>query len=371
MKIKIVTFGMAIVFFVLSVAGCQVASLVIYNEQFGRVERPQREWNSLSYQDIAETYPREEVQFPSCGNMLSGYRYGAGNTKGIVVIAHGLGGNSDDYLFFTKHFLDAGWQVFTYDCTGTAESDGVGTLGLYQSAIDLNSALSYIENTDRFAALPICLVGHSWGGYAVAAVLNHDHPRVKAVVSFSGYNDGMEMFTEAGVSSVGSAYYFMYPQLWAIQKELFGDAMNKTAVDGINTSDLPVIVVHGKDDDTVSASKTSIYAHRGEITNPNVEIVYKDGDYGTGHVNVLYSRERQDYVDQCNRALASFLEGKSWSSDEELNRLKLQWAEEFGLDKFKLYELDPALMVQVDNMFDKAGLPRKARRVVMGKKDAP
>jgi fermentation-respiration switch protein FrsA (DUF1100 family) len=195
-------------------------------------------------------------------------------------------------------------------------------------------------------------VGHSWGGYAVAAVLNREHPRVKAVVSFSGYNDGMEMFTEQGVLSVGNAYYLLYPQFWVIQKELFGDTMNKTAVDGINTSDLPVMVVHGKDDDTVSASKTSIYAHRGEITNPHVEIVYQDGDYGTGHINVFYSREREDYVYQCKSALETFLEGKSWSSDDELIGLKLQWAEEFGLDKFKLYELDPALMVRIDNMFD-------------------
>ncbi|MDR1867637.1 MAG: alpha/beta fold hydrolase [Treponema sp.] len=355
MNIKIDAFAMATVCFVLSTAGCQVEALFIYNEQFGRAERPKRAWNSLSYEDIAGTYPRETVQFSSGGNTLTGYRYGVGNnTKGLVVIAHGLGGNSDDYLFFTKHFVDADLQVFTYDCTGTAESEGVGTLGLYQSALDLNSALAYIERTDSFGTLPIFLVGHSWGGYAVAAVLNNEHPRVKAVVSFSGYNDGMEMLSEAGVSLVGNAYYFLYPQLWAIQKALFGDAMNKTAVDGINKSDLPVMVVHGKDDDTVSASKTSIYAHRGEITNPHVEIVYKDGDYGTGHVNVFYSRERQDYADQCKSALESFLADKSWSSDDELNDLKVQWAEEYGLDKFRFYELDSALMTQINDMFNAA-----------------
>ena len=47
-------------------------------------------------------------------------------------------------------------------------SGGSGTRGLAQSALDLDAALTRAEQED----LPILLFGHSWGGYAAAAVLS-------------------------------------------------------------------------------------------------------------------------------------------------------------------------------------------------------
>ena len=38
----------------------------------------------------------------------------------------------------------------------------------------------------------------------------------------------------------------------------------------------------------VPANTTSIYAHREKITNPKVEIIYKDGADATGHEHMTY-----------------------------------------------------------------------------------
>ena len=71
----------------------------------------------------------------------------------------------------TMHFVDSGYSVLTYDATGTGASGGSGTRGLAQSALDLDAALTRAEQED----LPILLFGHSWGGYAAAAVLGGSH----------------------------------------------------------------------------------------------------------------------------------------------------------------------------------------------------
>lgn len=62
--------------------------------------------------------------------------------------------------------------------------------------------LLHVERSDDFNGLPIMPVGHSWGGYAVSAVLNYDH-NINAVVSFSG----SEVFEEQGALIIGNVFY--------------------------------------------------------------------------------------------------------------------------------------------------------------------
>jgi alpha-beta hydrolase superfamily lysophospholipase len=152
---------------------------------------------------------------------------------------------------------------------------------LTQSLVDLDAALIYAKNSSKLNGLPVMLVGHSWGGYAVCAVLNYSHHNISAVASFAGYNNSREVFEEQGTLLVGGIFYILTPQLWAIEKQLFGDTAKLTAIDGINKAGIPVIIVQGSDDDVIPANTTSIYAHRSKITNPLAEIIYRDGQ---GHL---------------------------------------------------------------------------------------
>ncbi|MCM1054417.1 MAG: lysophospholipase [Bacteroides sp.] len=129
----------------------------------------------LRYSDVEDEYSRELLSFRSGENILQGYLYGAENTKGVVVICHGLGGGAEDYLAETLYFVDNGYRVFSYDNTGCYRSEGSNCIGLPQSVIDLDAALTYIEQEPRFNGLPLLLYGHSWGGYAVAAIFGYDH----------------------------------------------------------------------------------------------------------------------------------------------------------------------------------------------------
>ena len=284
---------------VMLIIGSLIIAHVIYTQTFGNrfEEFSENQFTTyLKWNEIDQTmYPREEVRFNSGKNQLQGFVYGMSNDKGLVIISQGLGGTADNYLTMIMYFVDNDWCVLAYNNTGVGGSEGKNVRGLSQSVIDLDAALQYVKGSNVLKDLPIMLVGHSWGGYAVCAVLNYDH-NVSAVVSFAGFNNGNETFNEFGVSSAGGFFYLLYPHFWAIQKFKFGNTMKLTAVDGINKAVIPVMIVHSSIDEVISAKTTSIYAHRKKITNPYLEIVFFDGDDVPGHEFVFCSKERREYI---------------------------------------------------------------------------
>ena len=328
--------------------GCGGIAHKNYAQTFGRVEgfsddqyTPYITWKEMD----TIKYSREDVRFNSKGNILQGFIYGGANTCGLVVISHGLGGTADSYFPMIMYFVDRGWRVFAFSNTGVGGSEGKDMGGLYQSVIDLDAALDFVEKTSMFNSLPVMLVGHSWGGYAVCAVLNYEHP-VKAVVSFAGFNSGSELWDERGKSS-SKFYNLVKPQFRKIEKQRFGDVAKLTAVDGINKVDIPVMIVQSSDDDVISAKTTSIYAHREKITNPHVEIIYRDGEDATGHERVFGSIRHKEYAKLVNASWKEYYE-----ADPE-NATLMQWAKD-NLDKTLANELDADLMERINEFFVKS-----------------
>jgi hypothetical protein len=132
-----------------------------------------------------------------------------------------------------------------------------------------------------------------------------------------------------------------------IEKYLFGDAAKLTAIDGINKSDIPVLIVQCSNDDVITPNGSSIYAHRGKIINPNAEIIYRDGENATGHEYTFCSKEQKAYID---RAKASWKAYKAGHDSASI----IQWASEVNYDKAKANELDPDLMERINQMFSNA-----------------
>jgi len=331
--------------------GCTIAVLEIYSSSFGRVEE-------LTNNEVASTwyfvwddidhikYPRKEVHFNSGRKKLQGFIYGGTNNNGLIIISHGLGGTADAYFPMIMYFVDKGWRVFAYNNTGVSGSEGESIRGLTQSVIDLDAALTYVKSSNELNKLPVMLVGHSWGGFAVCAVLNEVH-KVNAVVSFAGYNTGGDVLKENVMSMVGGIYYTLSPQLWAIEKQLFGDMAELTAIDGINKSGIPVMIVQCSNDDVITPDGSSIYAHRGKITSPNAIIIYRDGENATGHEYTFCSKEQKTYIDWAKT---------SWQAYKEVhnNASIVQWANEVNYDKSKANELDADLMEQINVLFNNA-----------------
>ena len=166
-----------------------------------------------------------EYAFPSDkGQMLAGYLYSAGeDQQGIVVIAHGFGdGGHNSYMDCANFFAQNGYFAFAYDATGTDKSGGAGVGGVPQGVIDLDRAISFVEESGNFPDLPIALFGHSWGGYGVAAAL-YKVPWVKACVTMSGFDEPLDVMMEFANRMVGGFAITQVPTMWLNTKLAFGD----------------------------------------------------------------------------------------------------------------------------------------------------
>ena len=270
--------------FIVLIGGLILITIALYNLNFGgRIS---------AHRHISEHEARP-TSFYSGENRLAGYIFGEENDKGLIVISHGLGGGAISYMNEIRFFVDNGWRVFAFNKTGSHSSEGSGTRGLPQSAIDLNAALSYI--TEQEWELPIMLYGHSWGGFAVTAVLNFDHD-INAVVSLAGFAEPMQMLHEAARLMIGPAGNLTYPFIWAYQRILFGEYADLSAVRGINSVETPVKIIHGISDDVISYSGAGIIAHRERIHNPNAIFVSHILPHHSGHNN-LWNSEHSGHLD--------------------------------------------------------------------------
>ena len=188
------------------------------------------------------------------GQMLSGYLYSTDKTpKGIVVIAHGFGAGHNFYMEAANFFAQNGYYAFAYDVTGNDESEGEAIGGIPQGVIDLDYAISFIENSDDFPDVPIMLFGHSWGAYSACSVLEY-HPEVAAVIAVSGCNKSSDVFEVGAKEQAGPLTALMMPCIRGHERIKFGKYANATAMKGFKASDARVMIVHSEDDNVVGIS---------------------------------------------------------------------------------------------------------------------
>ncbi len=277
-------------------------------KEFKRGEYSDRRFSPFNTyeRDLAEEFPRVNVQFMSGENTLQGYIYGLdiAEPKGLLVFAHGITVGHETYINQLIWFVKRGWRVFAYDATGSCTSEGEGTVGLVQSALDLDCALTYAESDERLSGLPVYLLGHSWGGYAVCAVQNFDH-KITAAVSMSGYADPLEMLEFGSEGKVGKAgVKLLHPFIKGYNDSTFGENADLNAVEGINKSGVPTLVIHGENDRFVDFDRVSIYSKQADVTNIRAEFLKVTGKYAT-HSDYFKSDRSNEYAAEYMKELAA------------------------------------------------------------------
>ncbi len=262
------------------------ATKLVYDSLFGRYDPEQ----TVSV-DPGLLERREAVSFPSGDAELRGYFYGSEAKDVLVVIAPGFHAGGNDYLEQIRYFLDCGWGVFAFDATGSCESGGDSSVGFPQEVHDLEAALGYLEEQHRFDYENLVLFGHSRGGYAVCCALNSDFD-IDAVISVGGINSAMEGIMEPVAEAVGPLAYVNYPFLWAYQAMLFGTkTVNLDAAEILSRTDVPTLIIHGKNDETVSYDAYSIISYREEIQSDCVEFFTSDTPGSDGHTDLLFDAD--------------------------------------------------------------------------------
>lgn len=312
---------------------------VVMNNQFARKDNS-AELSKMRYEQYENELSRISVDFKSDKNTLKGYVYGNDNEKGLIVISHGMGAGHISYINEIAWFVKNGWCVFAYDGTGYGESEGESTIGLSQAVLDLENALTYIENDNNLSKYDLFLYGHSLGGFANTAVLNFEH-HIKACVSVAGFADTNEKLLDEAKNMMSFFAYVEYPFIWLDNKFRFGEYSSFSAIEGINKSDVPVLIICGNDDDFYN--DVGIIAKESEITNPNAEFLTISDEGANGHNSIFCTK---DY----NEKLAELDEEYDDIDTSDFNELKSIYNK---IDRTKADGLNIRLFEQINSFYEK------------------
>jgi alpha-beta hydrolase superfamily lysophospholipase len=107
-------------------------------------------------------------------------------TECVVVLVHGMGEHIRRYARLADRLANAGFEVYGYDQRGHGESKTKGTAygdlgenGWTAIVLDIVSAVTYVRA--RHPGLPVALVSHSMGSFAVQQFLPGNGSSVDAV----------------------------------------------------------------------------------------------------------------------------------------------------------------------------------------------
>ena len=305
---------------VLIVAGDWLLSVSVYNENFNRRFES---YEPLMFRvDDFDGLQRTKYEFASDkGQILTGYMYASGeDPRGIIVLAHGFGGGGhNSYMDCANYFAHHGYWVFAYDATGNDESQGEGVGGLPQGVIDLDHAVTFVEESGNFPDLPIVLFGHSWGGYSVCSVLTY-HPEVKAVIACSGFNSSSGMFEAEGKKQIGAGIYLMLPFVKLHEWIKYGGYASNTAMDGFSKSTAAVMILHSFDDEVVPVEYGYDIYYEKYKDDPRFKFIQFE-DKGHSYFN------DETYTDEFNAGFDKWLETLDYDYEAAENK------ERFSADK--------------------------------------
>ena len=324
------------------------AACIIYESIFSMRFEPQS-WQSFSDDDFP-ALECERSDFTSGDLSLAGYKYktAASSPRGVVIIAHGLGGGGQaQYVPFANYFTAEGYYVFAYDATGNGCSEGSDAEGLPQGVIDLERAIRHVKSQPEYSDLPIMLFGHSWGAYSAGAVLA-SHPDIAACAMIAGFNESRDMLLYEASGYVGPIASLTLPYVTAYERLKFGSEYSSvSALDGMAATDARIVIVQSMDDVSVppSCGYDKFYAEYS-ASERFTFITYTD----RGHDRILYSRAAEEYRAELNRAYTEYVEGggREYCAETKEEFMSLY------LDKARCFEPDYELMASIRSVFDTA-----------------
>ncbi|ABX41774.1 alpha/beta hydrolase [Lachnoclostridium phytofermentans] len=298
MNIMLVLFLVILIFLV---GFCTLAFCIIsraHREQFKRADYDINHNSSLTYCDFSLSYPRETLKIPSGKYMLNGYLYGMENKNGLIILSSGHRNSTEASLLDMKYFVDNGWMVLCYDYTGYYNSEGKNMTDYTQAVRDLDAVLSYLEKLSRFNRVPFLLYGHSLGAYVSAAVLKFNH-KITAVVAASGFDKPIDQWNYSIKRFSGRLGTILGTMASIYLYIIFGkDTVRFSAVDGINSTDIPLLIISGTED-VYYGGKSPIYTKRNQITNSNCSYILMDKERHNGHFDYIITDNALDYQKLC------------------------------------------------------------------------
>ena len=207
------------------------------------------------------------------GVILKAWYYMPENPSGkAVILLHGVGSNRQDMVALGSFFVKRGYTALEPDLRGHGESGGIATYGIREGG-DVSAWLDWLQQ--RGGVSGIYGFGASLGGAVLLQSLEHEK-RFRAVVAESSYYDFSSIANERIARMLPDGAKWIAAPLvdsglvWARWKDSI-DLRRASPADGLKSTTVPVLLIHGLADDKTSPENSERLAalHPG---NPNLQL---------------------------------------------------------------------------------------------------
>ena len=293
-----------------------------------------------------EELTAKPIEFKSNkGQILRGNIYTHNETKeykGLIIFVHGMGGGHLSYTTEINTLAKAGFIVLGYDNTGTCNSEGKKLKGFFQAVIDLKYALDFAKTNEDLKKYAIGLVGHSWGAYAVCQVLQF-RSDIKAVVAMSGFNNCSRIICDSAKNETNINFNFLKPFITIVNFLTFGANGVKNTEEILKNTEVPVLILHGKSDITVSLENSLVSNEKLLEKNNIKKIIYENRFH-----NVYQTKESEEYLNNTFGKLSELSKKyKGKIPEEEASKIY------DNIDYKKMTEEDAEVMNTIIEFLDK------------------
>ena len=255
---------------------------------------------------IKREYPFEN----SDGYLLKGtfYYYDNPRTDRIIIFDHGLAPGHRSYMREIETICRSGFVVFTFDHTGSGDSEGEHVRGLCGSLCDLDDCLFVLKGIEELRDKKFIVVGHSRGGYSALNILAF-HPEVSRIVAMSGFVSVEVMHNQLAPAILVPVRKLIYE----LERKYNPEYVNCSAFNALSVSDAPALIIHSADDKTVSARANFGRLKKTFATRPNTYFhLVKDRDH-----NPTFTKEAVEYKHAFFKDLAKIKKQGTAMSEEE------------------------------------------------------
>ncbi len=298
--------------------------------------------NGMVYYFSAKDFPGLQAApytfIGSAGQKLQGYFYSyASPISGrLLIFDHGLGGGHRAYMKEIELLARHGYLVFAYDHTGCMESEGESVNGFAQSLNDLDRCICSLKENDKYTAMKISVIGHSWGAFACMniAALHHD---IHSIVAISGFISVEQMLSQMFHGALSIFYKYIY----RLEAEANPEFINFNAVESLRNTDAEVLLIHSADDSTVSAKYHFHVLRRALSGKKNISFILTDGK---GH-NPNYTCDAVKYKDEFFSELTKAIKHNT------LEKAKQDFVARFDWDR--MTQQDPEVWDAIFNVLDR------------------
>jgi len=135
----------------------------------------------------------ERVEFRAAdGVKIRGWFIPCMKSKTTVIMCHGLGANSANFLPSVPVFHSAGYNVLTFDFRGHGDSEGHTSSFGYFERLDVEGAVDYLKGRSDGRGENIICYGPSMGGAAIIHAAAEDE-RIAVVIADCAFADIYDM----------------------------------------------------------------------------------------------------------------------------------------------------------------------------------